>query len=570
MNSYENRQLNYFIDSDEEYGGSGEPYVEQWRYEKICTINKLNFTTDTIIEQVFNVPVEFNTSAYINSNYVEIKCKDTEEIVIYYTKNNLNRELRQISIGNDGKQTSSFVSKGSTSFRKGKVFHPILICSNYRLEVPSADVPHVGIFYKLVPRTCLKKPEPDYCPQGFITTLSRDGMELSSLLPVGSNIYSSENEPAYKEKNEMARIEYDKDFSVMIYRGLNWVAFHNDGVLDVRNPDVGVLTPKDTAIEEKTIYNLTLSPVSNGRFQFYMFYETTNYHTDIKVYSSNSYLFTKYFENARYMLIISDYDCPLKIQYNDTDKMESCPATKAKGSLCFNSFNGIYGKTYTTELAPTELLKSISPHSQPYVSNERPTFKYDSTTITYGLGGDSFVNLARADNITPYGWEYMNYYSNQRTINAIYILFNEQSDARISTPVAPVEATFKFTFTISKYSNNNDSNHEEEKVLSRTWVKDSYNSDIWQCYFVGRHGHPVMSNVKKIKIEMITPKNMYTYTRGVFVDNVPTRCEKLIDPDIVPQCSPIDEGADINFDEGVTALSSLGIDEFVVLAPIRE
>ena len=570
MNVYENRQLNYFIDSDEEYGGSGDPYIEPWRYEKICEINKLNFSSDTIIEQVFNVPIEFNHDAYITSNYVEIKCKDTEEIVIYYTKNLLNRDLRQISIGNDGKQTISFVSKGSTSYRKGKVFHPLLICSNYRLEVPSADVPNVGIFYKLVPRTCLKKPEPDYCPQGFITTISRDGMELSSLLPAGSNIYSSENEPAYKENNEMAKMEYDEDFSIMIYRGLNWVAFRNDGVLDVRNPDVGVLTPRDTPITEKTIYNLTLSPVSNGRFLFYLFYETTNYHTDIKVYAQNSYLFTKYFEDARYMLIISDYDCPLKIQYNDTDKLETCPATKAKGSLCFNSFNGIYGKIYTTELSPTQLLKSISPHSQPYVTDERPTFKYENTVINYGLGGDSFVNIARTDTTLPYGWEYMNYYSNQRTINAVYIIFAEGADPRNPAEVTPVECTFTYTFTISKYSNNNDSNHEEEKVITRTWFKDSYNSDSWNCYFLGRHGHPIMSNVKRLKIEMNTPASTYVYTRGIFVDNVPTRCEKLIDPDIVPQCSPIDEGADINFDEGVTALSSLGIDEFVVLSPIRE
>lgn len=570
MNSYENRQLNYFIDSDEEYGGSGEPYVEQWRYEKICTINKLNFTTDTIIEQVFNVAVEFNTSAYITSNYVEIKCKDTEEIVIYYTKNNLNRELRQISIGNDGKQTSSFVSKGSTSFRKGKVFHPILICSNYRLEVPSADVPHVGIFYKLVPRTCLKKPEPDYCPQGFITTISRDGMELSSLLPVGSNVYSSQNEPAYKENNEMARMEYDKEFSVMIYRGLNWVAFHNEGVLDVRNPNVGVLTPKDTPIEEKTIYNLTLSPVSNGRFLFYLFYETTNYYTDLKLFSQNSYFFTKYFVDARYMLIISDYDCPLKIEYNNTDKLETCPAAKAKGSLCWGSFEGIFGERYTTEISPGTLLKTMCPHTQPYITNKRPYFKYDNTTVTYGQGGDTFVNIFRADTITPYGWEYVNYYSNQRTINAVYIIFNELSDASNPNPQDPIAATFKYTFVISKYSNNDDSNHEIEKVITRTWYKDSHNVDQWDCYFLGRKGHSLMSNVKRVKIELVTPYNMFTYIRGIFIDNVPSRCEKLIDPDIVPQCSPIDEGADINFDEGVTALSSLGIDEFVVLAPIRE
>jgi hypothetical protein len=79
-----------------------------------------------------------------------------------------------------------------------------------------------------------------------------------------------------------------------------------------------------------------------------------------------------------------------------------------------------------------------------------------------------------------------------------------------------------------------------------------------------------MSNVLGITVDVMVSNGQFIYYRGIFVDNSVSLCDNKIPGDVVPECSGECNEADIFVDEGIYALSQIGITDFTVLDEIRE
>lgn len=569
-NFYENRQLNYFIDSDDDEGCVRGQHFDTTSYyiQHTCSQDLNDLTNINILENNFTdldcsvLQVPYNGKIVLNNT------DPLKEIVVYGIDNLSDLNLALTARTGTNSTFSISIIPGKFCRVHGRVIKSIVACKSFEIS-PVSDSLSCVIYYRYEDRRCTQENPDEICSYSPVQSINKKKRRIEDANPNPVyKLYSIDDEPSIVFPTELHELEYDVSSSVMLFRGSNLVDFDNlYGSVDYRVDDVLGLRPLDSAIVQKTVYNLTFEPLVSSQLDIQVFYGTSNYLHSTKVVEGNIYIFSLYFSSARYLFITVPYDTPITISYNNTDKTVKCPSRPAKFSSCFSDLSGVKATRHRVPSLPKYLLRSISPHTLPY-DPEHPVRIFDSGGYSTSLSGgyDDVVQISRFWAAPSYGCEYENYYTNQRTVNCIYFYYSVNLDSRNASDLSTYNMSIEVNFTISKYSDNNDPMHEEIKTFNATWDRDNWSfTNSFNLITISRPFRSLMSNVKKVHIKVSQQGNQVIYVRGIFVDNVDSTCTRLADPEILPQCTVISESATIKFDEGVHALDSIGIAEFSTL-----
>lgn len=564
-----NRQLNYFIDSSDEEDSNYRIVTEDpFTLQKQCPPYETDYFSNLSHILDLNLLYELNVANNVVDDSLVLEAPADKEIVIYMVRNQLAREVVAQHDDETGYPTNMVFKKGINTILKGRKYLPILIAREIYFAISPEELQFFDVYYQITDRSCLADLMKDACMNLEIEDFDPEQIEDEDLSETN---FAPSIEPIILRSNEVTKLTYDHEFDIIVYRGLNWVTFHNDGPsVDPRNPFVGDLTPRSNTVTPKTIYNLTLIPRTDTNWKFSVLYEGGNYYKEFKTISGRNYVFKIHFVNATYMVIISDVDCITKFKYNDTDRLVTCPSRPATVTSCSLDLDTLRYTESSTEMFPETLFKSVCIHAQPYVTNFRPKYVREGITYNYGLGYDSALNFSYTDATDPYGITYYNYWPTQKNINAIYLIWGNNADPRSSAVFPPVQFEVIISVLSNNYSNNEDSINQTTHVSTVYGHDGGYNSDSWNVLFIRHLGRPIMSNVRSLTVEIKVIANTSLYYRGIFVDISPSTCANIAPSGIISECSATCTTSDVFLDEDLGAFERIGITNFTKLDEIRQ